>query len=54
MAIRKRGNRYCVLTADLSRTIGCHGTRRGAENQLQAIESAMANSRRRRRRRRSR
>jgi len=38
MAIVKRGKKWCVISSDKSKTLGCHGTRAEALKQLQAVE----------------
>lgn len=40
--IERRGDAYCVVTADGSRTLGCHDTRAKAAAQLAAIEASKA------------
>jgi hypothetical protein len=40
--IEKRGDQWCVLTEDKSRTLGCHATKAEAEAQLAAVEISKA------------
>src|SRR5574337_748623 len=37
--IEQRGDKWCLLTRDRSRTLGCHPTRAGAEAQERAIQA---------------
>lgn len=41
--IEQRGDQWCVLTSDRSRTLGCHDTREEAEAQLRAVEASKHN-----------